>query len=523
MRMTLPNSSGSLATGWLGRGFVTAVLAALLTCASPCVAQFGGGGGGGGLGGGGGGLGGGGGGLGGGGGGLGGGGGGGGLGGGGGGSSGGGGGGGLGSGVIVDADGVLHRSNTADPGGQLAQQRIAEAMNRLQGDLAKPSQLRKVSLTKLEAQLAEGLAAGQQPTDAMQKLAGLTRIDFVFCYPAAQSNEGGEIVIAGPAEPWAEAPSGRTQGVKTGAPTLELRDLVTAMRAFGPETTAGDSPLIYCSIDPTEEGLARMQQFLARVGTPNPNLIAAQLQERLGQQTITVGGVPANTHFAQVLVEADYRMKLIGIGLEKADAPIASYVSRVNPAAVAKNALQRWYFVPDYQRIKTTDDGLAMEMVGEGVRLVGEDEAVSHDGVRRQLGRNNRASNLFVKEFTENYSKLAQASPVYAQLRNCIDLAVAAAFMKQHDLFSKAGWTMGVLADESKYPVQTENAPQKVASAVNAMWKGSTLMTPIGGGVMIRPTEALDTGNVVADEDGKLAQQRSVIEAAKASDNWWWD
>jgi hypothetical protein len=266
-----------------------------------------------------------------------------------------------------------------------------------------------------------------------------------------------------------------------------------------------------------------MQQFLARVGTPNPNLIAAQLQEALGHQKITVGGIPASTHFAQVLVEADYRMKLIGIGIEQADAPIASYVSRVNPAAVAKNALQRWYFVPDYQRIKTTEDGLAMEMIGEGVRLVGEDEAVSHDGVRRQLGRNNRASNLFVKEFTENYSKLAQASPVYAQLRNCIDLAVAAAFMKQNDLFTKAGWSMGVLADESRYAVETENAPQKVASAVNAMWKGSTLMTPIGGGVMIRPTEALDSANVAADEDGKLAQERSAIEAALSNDNWWWD
>jgi hypothetical protein len=263
---------------------------------------------------------------------------------------------------------------------------------------------------------------------------------------------------------------------------------------------------------------------LARVGSPNPNLIAGQFQEALGQQTITVGGIPSNTHFAQVLVEADYRMKLIGIGLEKADAPINSYVSRVNPAFVSKNALQRWYFVPDYQRIKATEDGLAMEMVGEGVRLVGEDEVVSKDGGRRQLGTNNRASNLFVREFTENYTKLAKANPVYAQLRNCIDMAVAAAFMKQHDLFTKASWTMGVLADESKYAVETGNAPQKVASAVNALWKGQTLMTPIGGGVMINPTEALAAANVKLDEDGKLAIERNtVVEAAKSSSNWWWD
>src|SRR5690606_10424333 len=109
--------------------------------------------------------------------------------------------------------------------------------NRLQGDLAKPSQLRKVSLTKLEAELAKQIAAGKQPSDDIQKLAGLTRIDFVFCYP-----ETNEIIIAGPAEPWAISPAGRPQGIKTGAPTLELRDLVTAMRAFGPETAANNQP-----------------------------------------------------------------------------------------------------------------------------------------------------------------------------------------------------------------------------------------------------------------------------------------
>lgn len=514
MRMTLVRTS-QLARA-LGRGLVTAALAALLAAALPAHAQLGGGGGGG-LGGGGGGAGGGGGGLGGGGGGAGGGGGG--LGGGGGGSGGGGGasGGGVGSGVVVDADGVIRRTSVNDPGGRLAQQRIQEALNRLEGDLARPSKLRKVSLTRLEAALAERADNGQQPTDTMQNLAGLTRVDFVFCYP-----ETNEIVLAGPAEPWAVAPSGQTLGIKTGSPVVELQDLVTAMRAFGPEGSGTESPLIYCSIDPTEEGLQRMQRFLAQVGRPNPNLIARQLQERLGHQVVTVGGVPSDTHFAQVLVEADYRMKLIGIGLEQPAAKIASYVSRVNPATVSRNALQRWFFVPDYQRIKASEDGLAMEMVGEGVRLVGEDEIVSRNGTRRQLGRNNRASHKFVTEFTKQYANLASASPVYAQLRNCIDLAVAAAFIKDRGLYEKSGWSMPVLGDESKYAVRTHNAPQRVASAVNALWKGSTLMTPIGGGVQIRATEALEAANVTADEDGSLAEQRAELQAT-AGDSWWWD
>ncbi len=66
-------------------------------------------------------------------------------------------------------------------------------------------------------------------------------------------------------------------------------------------------------------------------------------------QIITVGGISPKTHFAQVMVEADYRMKLIGIGLEVPPVHLTSYVARANPTQVAGNALQRWYFVPNYR------------------------------------------------------------------------------------------------------------------------------------------------------------------------------
>ena len=426
---------------------------------------------------------------------------------------------------MVDADGVLSRKIANDPSGQLTRQRIAEAMSRLEGDLAKPSQLRKVSLTKLENAVREKVAAGANPTDAMKHLAGLTRIDYVFCYPSENGTEG-EIVLAGPAEPWGEAPSGRMLGIESGSPVIELQDVVAALRTFSPETK-GQSPLIYCSIDPTAEGLSRMQRWLARFGrsaTPaQTQYIVEQLREKLGLQVVTVGGVPANTHFAQVLVEADYRMKLIGIGSEKPPIRLKSYVARANPAAVSRNAMQRWFFTPDYERLKMSDDGLAVEIIGEGVRLIGEDEMVSQDGSRRQVGATNRASQGFVKAFTKSYSRLAEKSPVYAQLRNCIDLAIVAALINEKDYYTKADWSMDLFGDESQYPIQTYNAPKQVAAAVNSIWKGSTLMTPIGGGVQIRATDALKSVNLTSDESGELALTRDTVLEENESDRWWWD
>jgi hypothetical protein len=395
-------------------------------------------------------------------------------------------------------------------------------MAQLDRDVARRSPLRKVSLTRLERLIKQRLAEGRPVDDAMRHLAGLTRVQYVFCYP-----ESGDIVLAGPAEPWGAAPSGRMMGIETGRPVLELQDLVVALRAFPPGSDR-DKPFIYCSIDPTPEGLSRMQQFLREFGrraTPNDTqFIVEQLRDKLGMQVITVGGISAKTHFAQVMVEADYRMKLIGIGLETPPVRLTSYVERANPSQIARNALQRWYFVPEYQCVRVSDDALAMELVGEGVRLVGENEVVSKDGSRQVSGGGNRASDAFVRAFTKMYPKLADRSPVYAQLRNCIDLAVAAAFIQNQDYYGLVGWNPELFHSEQAYPVETLNPPQEVETAVNSVWKGTMLLTPVGGGVQMRPTEAIDPTNLLEDEKGEVEKARTAIDITSLSaDQWWWD
>jgi hypothetical protein len=122
------------------------------------------------------------------------------------------------------------------------------------------------------------------------------------------------------------------------------------------------------------------------------------------------------------------------------------------------------------------------------------------------------------------YPKLAERSPVYAQLRNCIDLAVAAAFIQNQDYYSLVKWTPTTFRDEKAHPVETLNPPQQVESAVNAIWKGNTLLTPIGGGVQMRPTEAIDPTNLLDDEKQAVEQARAAIDLSKlAPDQWWWD
>ncbi len=427
----------------------------------------------------------------------------------------------IAAGVAVDADGVLQRLTVNDPTGQLTRQRVQESKARLGTEITARSPLRKVSLTRLAKLIKQSIDEGHGPDEAMQHLAGLTRIKYVFYYPDTQ-----DIVLAGPAEGWVETPAGRVVGFHTGQPTMELQDLVVALRAFPPSEQA--NPLVYCSIDATPEGLQRMQQFLSSIGRQiqpgDEQYIVEGLRKSLGMQVITLGGISPKTHFAQVMVEADYRMKLIGIGLERAPARIRSYVSLASFATIARNSMCRWWFVPDYQRIRMSEDGNAAEFVGTGVKLVGEDELVARDGSRIQSGSQNRASRRFTQTFTDKYAQIAENAPVYGQLRNCVDMLVAAAYLQQNELYGKAGWDLSVLGDEATYPVETYNAPQQVATAVNSMWKGQHLATPLGGGVQIEATQALDAENLLADDKGEVAEAHQAINLSELpADTWWWD
>jgi hypothetical protein len=102
--------------------------------------------------------------------------------------------------------------------------------------------------------------------------------------------------------------------------------------------------------------------------------------------------------------------------------------------------------------------------------------------------------------------------------------AVAAAFIQDQDYYELANWKPSVFNDEAKYPVETLNTPKQVASAVNSMWKGSTLVTPIGGGVQMRPSEAISPTNLLDDEDKAVAKARTAIDLSTlADDQWWWD
>ena len=426
-------------------------------------------------------------------------------------------------GIAIDADGVLSMKVFPDPTGVLFAKRVAEAKAALPGDVRAWSDLRKVSLVKLEREIAKRLAAGEKPDDAMRHLAGLSRAQYVFFYP-----EERDIVIAGPAEGWVDDLSGRAVGLTSRRPTLLLEDLLVALRAYPPGSRV--KPFIGCTIDPRAEGLTKLVEFQKTIPRmipqsqrePTTLAIAKGMRESLGMANIRVFGVSDKSHFAQVLIEADYRMKLIGIGVEPPPVKMVTFLSALD--SPRESSLQRWWFTPNYDCVKVTEDRLAMELVGQGVQLQAEDKTIGPDGKLLAAGGGlNKASELYTNAFTKKYAEISTAAPVYAQLRNMIDLVVSAAFIRDQDYYGKADWRQGVLAEEARLPVETLANPKQVQCVANALWKGNRLLAPAGGGVSIQPDLALEASRLLADKDGKLQARHEKIGGKLPADRWWWD
>ena len=81
-----------------------------------------------------------------------------------------------------------------------------------------------------------------------------------------------------------------------------------------------------------------------------------------------------------------------------------------------------------------------------------------------------------------------------------------------------------VFGDEKAFPIRTYQKPVHVETAAQAVWKGRKLLTPVGGGVIVRAKNALKSANLLADEDGKVAAAHEGVDLSKLpKGKWWWD
>ncbi len=425
-------------------------------------------------------------------------------------------------GVSVNADGVLEHVQFAPAGGQIFFERARAAAVRMDQDLLKQSPLRKVSLKRLQAAIESQLDNGQELPDEILKLAGLQRIEYVFAFP-----DKNDVVIAGPAEGWVQNAGGRTVGITSGRPVVLLEDLLTALRIYAqdlaPKTWVG------CSIGSTTEGRRRLselerrlpRQISQRDEQAYAEWIVPQIEEALGEAVVSVFGIPDKTNMVRVLLEADFRMKLIAIGREPPPIEMPTFIGKLKGAP--RNNFQRWWFTPNYKCVQVSDDKLSFQMVGQGVQLGTEE--YKQDGQGNLIQKKTkplRAARLYAEAFTKDYEKIAAASPVFGQLRNMIDVLIVANYIQRERLFERAGLDPVTLLDNEKIPVDIHEPASGASSLANAQWKNNRMVAPAGG-VCVVPAEALRESNLLKGGEAKLLEAKVKIALPADEDAWWWD
>jgi hypothetical protein len=413
-------------------------------------------------------------------------------------------------GIAIDSNGLL-KNATTDELGALANLR-ARVAQEVPGDLNAATELRKISLRRLEAAIVECAKEKKELPDAVKYLAGLQRIRYVFVYPEEQ-----DIVLVGPAEGWKVDKRGNVVGVTTGRPVMQLDDLLVALRTARQAARGG----ISCSIDPTREGMERLRGYAANLKGMGPNT-AAGIEQVLGLQQITVSGVPAGSHFARVLVAADYRMKRIAMNFEPA--PVRGLPSFLHMMTATgkgmSNMLPRWWLEPKYDSLLRDAAGLAWELRGASVKAMTEEDFLDANGNKTHTGRANPVAQKWADNMTQKYDQLAVAEPVFGELQNCMDLAIVGALVVKERLLEKAGHDLPVLTNMSATEVQPAEffAPKTVPSQASVLKKGTNWVISASGGVL------LNSWAIAAKTEPSEAPAQVRAKSGPASvKNFWWN
>ena len=431
------------------------------------------------------------------------------------------------SGVYADSEGALQRLQVS---GKRQLKMLQENIGRHDGNRnpLKQTHHRKVSLNRLEAVVQIQAAQGRGPDSTMQNLAGMYDIDYLVLDPVSD-----DLLIVGPAGPWKKDSIGRSINVKTGLPTLQLDDLVVCLR------NVWDNNGKYgCKITPRQPALVATQHFLA-TSKLKGKAWRDGLRDTLGRQDIEVFGIDPRTHAGHVLVEADYRMKLIGMGLEDSILEVPSYLARLQTTPGNQSTpmdVVRWWFTMNYDEIITDEHHQAFVFPGKGVMVLSENELLDQAGNRIHTGKSKGPTAGFAKDFTQHFDKLAKQYPIYSELKNLFDLSIVAALIKDQQLNRRTNWNLTYFGNSPtqgnlKYRPRLSKAAHEVNSIMNHRVisyrkQRSTIehtLVGVSGGVSFDAMKVVDSRRIRADRNPETPPITKPMANPNAPILWWWD
>lgn len=416
-------------------------------------------------------------------------------------------------GVKIDAKGVLTGGKALlDPE---TRDRIAKGLAKSDAQIKSATELRMISLKGLEAAITKAVESGEEVSSEVRYMAGLQRIEYIIVEPETK-----DIILAGPGEGFELNDQGVVVGSKSRTPVVQLEDFLVAVRSADAARTGQG---VSVSIDPTQQGIQRLQQFFTGLKRNRQSFdpsMQPKVEKAMGQQNIRLTGVPVDSRFSQVLVAADYKMKRLGMGLEPA--PIENFPSFMEIAKKAKasriSAAPRFWMECSYQPVAKSEDGNVWQIRGSGVKTLTEEEKFDAQGNKAgKAAKPNRFAKQWAQAMTERFEELAAAEPAFRELRNVMDISVIAAILKSEGLVQKVGLEIPSILGTQKHKVPSYSVPKVVPAQCSFVRISDSWLVSASGGIQLDSWAVAKNTEAVA-EIGKVAKL-----AAKAGDSWWWN
>ena len=109
---------------------------------------------------------------------------------------------------------------------------------------------------------------------------------------------------------------------------------------------------------------------------------------------------------------------------------------------------------------------------------------------------------------------------MFGDLRNIMDLAVAAALITKENLTAKANLELPLMTGDNGSVLSAEYAvPKRIPSIAKALKKGRQYIISASGGIEIASWQVTEQ----VEEDAALADVRQKSTATSEQANWWWD
>jgi len=397
-------------------------------------------------------------------------------------------------GVEVDAFGALKTApkESMKTVGDALRQLVAK---QIPAELAEVVPVRKISLKKLNESVQQTLDGRGEFADSARYLGGLTSIKYIVVVP-----EEKDVLIIGTSEPWVVDNIGNVVGKDSGKPVFMLEDLLTAYRALYKKERPS---VITCSIDPTPEALVKIDQVKRKfpvVDSRNAAALAAEYENAYGNNVITINGVPATSRFAKVLAACDYKMKRIGLGQEPSGVQgLPSYVSMVSGSA--KRINPRFWLAADYGTVSHDSKKLTWQLSEVKVKAMTEDQYVdARSGTLSSSGKTDGVAISWCSKMSKSYAQLSKVDPIFGDLRNCMEIAIAVALIRSENLLEKANCKLTAFDNDAVLKMVSYPEPKSVPSKSAISRNGRTTVVACGG-VEINPFTTVQSAKLDSNMD----------------------